>query len=80
LGPFQLTFRDHWRLSVQARFVLIGLYTGTRAAAIAAASPRREEGRAYGIYYTKRRSGSGAGGCRLFVARLPRASRTCADG
>jgi integrase len=39
-----------------ARFVLIGLYTGTRAAAIAAASPRREEGRAYvdlkgGIYY-----------------------------
>jgi integrase len=39
-----------------ARFVLIGLYTGTRAAAIAAASPRREEGYAYvdlksGIYY-----------------------------
>lgn len=39
-----------------ARFVLIGLYTGTRAAAIAAASPKREEGRAYvdlraGIYY-----------------------------
>jgi integrase len=39
-----------------ARFILIGLYTGTRAAAIAAASPKREEGRAYvdlkaGIYY-----------------------------
>lgn len=39
-----------------ARFVLIGLYTGTRAAAIAAASPKREQGRAYvdltnGIYY-----------------------------
>lgn len=39
-----------------ARFILIGLYTGTRAAAIAAASPRREAGRAYvdldaGIYY-----------------------------
>jgi integrase len=39
-----------------ARFLLIGLYTGTRAAAIAAASPKREEGRAYvdlktGIYY-----------------------------
>jgi integrase len=39
-----------------ARFVLIGLYTGTRASAIAAASPTREEGRACvdlksGIYY-----------------------------
>lgn len=39
-----------------ARFILIGLYTGTRAAAIAAASPKREAGRAYvdlnaGIYY-----------------------------
>ena len=39
-----------------ARFILIGLYTGTRASAIAAASPRRLAGRAYvdlnaGIYY-----------------------------
>jgi integrase len=39
-----------------ARFILIGLYTGTRAAAIAAASPVREEGRSFvdldaGIYY-----------------------------
>ena len=39
-----------------ARFMLIGLYTGTRAAAIAAASPVRAEGRSFvdldaGIYY-----------------------------
>lgn len=39
-----------------ARFILIGLYTGTRAAAIAAASPHRGEGRSYvdlerGIFY-----------------------------
>lgn len=39
-----------------ARFILMGLYTGTRAAAIAAASPRREHGRAFvdlnaGIFY-----------------------------
>lgn len=39
-----------------ARFILIGLYTGSRAAAIAAASPARQEGRAYvdlnaGIFY-----------------------------
>jgi integrase len=39
-----------------ARFILIGLYTGTRAAAIAAASPRRAPGHAYvdlnaGIFY-----------------------------
>jgi integrase len=30
-----------------ARFILIGLYTGTRAGAIATASPYREEGRSY---------------------------------
>ena len=30
-----------------ARFILIGLYTGTRASAIAAASPRKKEGHAY---------------------------------
>jgi hypothetical protein len=39
-----------------ARFILIGLYTGTRASAIASASPRREEGRSFvdldaGIFY-----------------------------
>jgi hypothetical protein len=30
-----------------ARFILVGLYTGMRAAAIAAASPRRKESRSY---------------------------------
>jgi len=39
-----------------ARFILIGLYTGTRAGAIAAASPERGEGRSFvdlerGIFY-----------------------------
>ena len=39
-----------------ARFILIGLYTGTRAAAVAAASPTRGEGKSYvdlerGLYY-----------------------------
>jgi len=39
-----------------ARFILIGLYTGTRAAAIAASAPARAEGRAYvdlerGVFY-----------------------------
>jgi len=39
-----------------ARFILLGLYTGTRAAAIAAASPERGAGRSFvalehGIYY-----------------------------
>lgn len=39
-----------------ARFLLIGLYTGTRAGAIATASPKREEGRSFvdldrGIFY-----------------------------
>lgn len=41
-----------------ARFVLIGLYTGSRAATIAVASPHQEEGRGWvdldrGIYYRK---------------------------
>jgi integrase len=41
-----------------ARFILIGLYTGTRAGAIAAASPHREQGRSFvdldrGIFYRK---------------------------
>jgi integrase len=39
-----------------ARFILIGLYTGTRASAIASASPYRDEGRSFvdlerGIFY-----------------------------
>ena len=41
-----------------ARFILIGLYTGTRAGAIASASPYAEPGRSYvdlerGIFYRK---------------------------
>ena len=53
-----------------ARFVLIGLYTGTRATAIAAASPKRAEGRAFvdleaGIYYRL------AGGKRQTNKRQP---------
>src|SRR6266849_9321829 len=41
-----------------ARFILIGLYTGTRAGAIASASPYREDGRSHvdlerGIFYRK---------------------------
>jgi integrase len=58
-----------------ARFILIGLYTGTRAAAIAAASPKRDEGRAYvdlsaGIYYRLAR-GSRATKKRQPPAPLP---------
>lgn len=39
-----------------ARFILLGLYTGTRAAALAAAAPQRGDGKSYvdlerGIYY-----------------------------
>jgi integrase len=42
-----------------ARFILIGLYTGTRAGAIASASPTAELGRSYvdlerGIFFRKR--------------------------
>jgi integrase len=41
-----------------ARFILIGIYTGTRAGAIATASPHREEGRSFvdldrGIFYRR---------------------------
>jgi integrase len=41
-----------------ARFILIGIYTGTRAGAIATASPHQEEGRSFvdldrGIFYRK---------------------------
>ncbi|GGA45953.1 hypothetical protein [Pelagibacterium lentulum] len=53
-----------------ARFVLIGLYTGTRAAALASASPQRGEGKSYidlerGIYYRL------AGGRRASSKRQP---------
>jgi integrase len=58
-----------------ARFVLIGLYTGTRASAIAAASPKRQEGRAYvdltaGIYYRLAR-GKRATNKRQTPAQVP---------
>ncbi len=52
----QVVETDKRPLRHLARFLLIGLYTGTRAAAIAAASPRHGEGRSFvdleaGIYY-----------------------------
>ena len=52
----QLTETDKRPLRHLARFVLIGLYTGTRASAIAAASPYRDLGHSFvdleqGIYY-----------------------------
>jgi integrase len=53
-----------------ARFILLGLYTGTRAAAIAAASPTRGDGRSYvdlerGIFYRL------GGGQRATAKRQP---------
>jgi integrase len=47
---------DRYPLRHLARFILIGLYTGTRAGAIASASPHRGEGRSFvdlerGIFY-----------------------------
>lgn len=53
-----------------ARFILLGLYTGTRAAAIAAASPTRGDGRSYvdlerGIFYRL------AGGQKATAKRQP---------
>jgi integrase len=55
-GDYALT--DRRPLRHISRFVLIGLYTGTRAGAIAAASPYAEPGRSYvdlerGIFYRK---------------------------
>ncbi|MGU3492907.1 tyrosine-type recombinase/integrase [Xanthobacteraceae bacterium A53D] len=52
----QPTATKRYPLRHLARFILIGLYTGTRAAAIAAASPVRGEGHSYvdlerGIFY-----------------------------
>jgi hypothetical protein len=49
---------DRRPLRYVAGFVLIGLYTGTRAGAIASASPYAEPGRSYvdlerGIFYRK---------------------------
>jgi integrase len=57
-GPFknQMIETDKRPLRHIARFILIGLYTGTRAGAIASASPYRETGRSFvdlenGIFY-----------------------------
>jgi integrase len=52
----QLVATDKRPLRHLARFILIGLYTGTRASAIAAASPYRDYGHSFvdldhGIYY-----------------------------
>jgi integrase len=52
----QMVATDKRPLRHLARFVLIGLYTGTRASAIASASPYRNEGHSFvdldqGIYY-----------------------------
>jgi integrase len=49
---------DRRRLRHVARFILIGLYTGTRAGAIATSSPYAEQGRSFvdlerGIFYRK---------------------------
>jgi integrase len=58
-----------------ARFILLGLYTGTRAASIAAASPYRQEGRSWvdldaGIFY-RRREGAAETKKRQPPVRLP---------
>jgi integrase len=58
-----------------ARFILIGLYTGTRAGAIASASPRREAGKSFidldaGLYYRLAR-GRRATNKRQSVVPLP---------
>jgi hypothetical protein len=68
-----------------ARFILIGLYTGTRAGAIASASPRREQGRSFvdldaGIF-----TGSHRGAAQRASASHPSLSQmaclpTCAVG
>jgi hypothetical protein len=60
-----------------ARFILIGLYTGTRAGAISSASPYAEPGRSYvdlerGIFYRK------AIGKRATKKRQPPAPHTAA--
>ena len=52
----QLIETDKRPLRHLARFILIGLYTGTRASAIASASPYRDQGHSFvdldqGIYY-----------------------------
>jgi integrase len=57
-GPLkgQKIITDKRPLRHLARFILIGLYTGTRAGAIASASPRRDDGKSYvdldaGLFY-----------------------------
>src|SRR5712671_3714832 len=68
-----------------ARFILIGIYTGTRASAIAAASPYAEQGRSFvdlarGIFYRKQ-IGKRATKKRQTPAPVPRGCwPTCAAG
>jgi hypothetical protein len=57
-GPLKGQRRDTNKRPLRhlARFILIGIYTGTRAGAIASASPHRQEGRSFvdldaGIFY-----------------------------
>jgi hypothetical protein len=57
-GKGQPIFTAKRPLRHVARFVLIGIYTGTRASAIATASPYQEQGRSFvdlerGIFYRK---------------------------
>lgn len=72
-GNVQLTKRRPLRHV--ARFILLGLYTGTRAAAIAAASPVRAEGRSWvdlkaGVFY-RLQEGKKATNKRQPPVRLP---------
>jgi hypothetical protein len=58
LSKGSMVFTNKRPLRHVARFILIGLYTGTRAGAIAAASPYPETGRSFvdldhGIFYRK---------------------------
>jgi len=57
-GKGRLVFTAKRPLRHVARFILIGIYTGTRASAIATASPYQEQGRSFvdlerGIFYRK---------------------------
>lgn len=68
-----------------ARFILIGLYTGSRAAAIAAASPQKGTGRSYvdleeGIFYRLPEGKAESKKRQPPVPSLPVSSVTCAAG
>lgn len=59
-----------------ARFILIGLYTGTRASPIAAASPIRKEGRSWvdlerGVFYRRQIGRKKENNKRQFPAPIP---------